>query len=583
MNAKIDEKMNEVEADVLVVGAGGAGLWAAIRAKEVCPKVVLVEKSKIARSGATTFTHGVLAPVSDSDVYPAMKDLVEESEYLCNQARLEVILREQGDRIKQMESWGVPFLRDSSGNLFTQHGKMHRVARTCYSQGIPLVEKLRDHARSIGVDFVERVMITDLLTSDGQHPTEGRVTGAIGLNTRTGQVHVFKAKAVVLCTGPVGTKLHTAQADNLTGDGQAVALRAGADMGGMEFGEHPFFPIWQRKFLGLPPGALLTYQARPINALNENIVDKYYPGKTSHELTRYQMGYAIAKEVLEGRGPVYFDLSHLSDETLVRLKTVIPQDLRGIEEGGIDLRKQKLEVFAIAHTVMWASTGGGINKDLNGSASIPGLYGAGSSAHEGVNYSDSSGLAQAMCYVGGYRAGESAAKFALNSGKTMINADQVKLLKEEMLSPLGRKNGPNPEDIYLAANLATVPAQFSFFKHERRIKTVLAEMERIQKEMIPNVRANDVHQLVKANECKNSVQVLEVHHQCALERKETRFTHYREDYPYRDDVNWMKWIIVKKNKKGMTIRFDPIPIDDYPIKLAERKKIPSPLQLSWKK
>jgi succinate dehydrogenase / fumarate reductase flavoprotein subunit len=575
-------EINEVETDVLVVGGGAAGTWAAIRAKELCPKVILVEKAKIARSGATTWTHGILAPVSEDIIYPAMKEFVEWSVYLCNQKRLELVLRGQTDRIRKMTEWGVPFDKDSSGKMFTQPGKMMNLTRTCYSHGIPLMEKMKEQALKVGVKCVEKVMITDLLTSDGQYPTEGRVVGAFGLNTRTGQPQVFKAKTVILCNGPVGSKLHNGFADNLTGDGHAAALRVGAEMSGMEFGHQPYFPIWGRQFQGFPPGVVNTYKGKLMNALGEDVVEKYYPGKTSHELTRYQSGFAMTKETLEGRGPVYFDLSHWNDEIIARLRRIVPHDLRGFDELGLDPRTQRLEVVAIANGPMWANTTGGVHKDLNGSSSVPGLFAAGSAANEGVNYSDSSGLAQAGCYTGGYIAGENAAKLSKEIGEAKINADQVKFLTEEKLLPLGRDSGPTPDEIYTMINKVMIPAQYSFFKHERRIKFTLAEVKRAQEEMLPKVKATDVHELIKANEARNWVSTVEALYNASLERKESRHCHNREEYPYRDDVDWLKWVIIKKGKKGFTTRLENILADDYPIKPEKRTKIPAAVQFTWK-
>ncbi len=574
-------QIDTVDTDVLIVGGGAAGIWAAIRAKEVCPKVVLVEKGKFARSGATTFIHGILAPVPEENLYLSMKEIVEEGEYACIQSRLEQVLREHGERIRQMENWGVPFLRDSSGRLYSRKGKKHVVNRAIYAEGIPLLEKMKEHALKIGVEFIERVMITDLLTSDGQHPTEGRVMGAVGIHTRTGQFQVFKAKAVVLTSGGASARLHIGQIDNLAGDGMAIALRAGAELSGMEFGQMPFFPIVEKKFTCLPPGALTTYEAELFNRLGERIPQKYFPGRTTQMLNRMQIGQIMAKENLEGRGPVYIDLSHWSDETIERLRRLLPQDWAGLDEHGFNIRKQRLEADTIV-PVWYSNEDGGVRTDLDGSSSVSGLFAAGSCAHDGVNPADSSGTTQAGCYGAGYKAGQSAGKLALDTGEVKINSDQVKLLRKETFLPLGRSSGPTSEDIYLAVNKATIPAQFSYFKHERRIRYTLAELKRVQEEMIPRVTARDIHELVKANEARNFVSTLEAAYKCALERKESRRFHYREEYPYRDDIEWLKWVIIKRSKDGMTTRFDPIPIDDYPIKLDKRTRIPAAVQFSWK-
>ena len=149
-------------------------------------------------------------------------------------------------------------------------------------------------------------------------------------------------------------------------------------------------------------------------------------------------------------------------------------------------------------------------------------------------------------------------------------------------APLGRA-GPSPRDIYLAVNKATIPAESGFFKHERRIEDTLAEIKRVQEEELPRIGARDVHELVKANEARSFALVAEAVYRCALERKESRLGHYREEFPYRDDIDWLKWSIIKGGREGMEVRFEPVPMEEYPIKLEKRSRIPAPVEFSWEK
>jgi succinate dehydrogenase/fumarate reductase flavoprotein subunit len=570
---------NVIETDVLVIGGGAAGVWAAIRAKELCGSVTLVDKSRVARSGATTFIHGIMAPPEEENIYPVMKEVVLQGEYMCDQPRLEGILRQHADRIGQMESWGVPFLRDESGRLYTRKGRNHNVNRAIYAPGIGMLEKMREHLLHEGVRLIERVMVTDLLTSDGKHPTQGRIVGAVGFHTRTGERYVFKAKAVALTSGVMSAKLHLVFSDNVTGDGQAMALRAGAEFSGIEFGQQPYFPIWGRKFSGVPPGALQTYGAQPVNRLGENLYEKYFPGREPHMYTRTELGFAMAKETLEGRGPVYLDLSHWSDETVERIRHVLPSDMKAFEEEGIDIRKQTMEAVSVV-SVWFANVDGGIRTALDASSSLPGLYAAGACAHEGVNYADSSGVSQAACYSAGYKAGEAAAKSALQIEGVQIDVGQVESLHRQAASPLDKKHGPTSKEVYTAINKVTLPANLCYFKHERRIRETLAEVERVQEEMIPKVMAGDIHELVKANEARNYAAMVEAAYTTSLDRKESRLCHYREEFPYRDDVDWLKWIVIRKDEKGLTTRIEPIPIEDYPVRPSERSRVPAPVQYS---
>jgi succinate dehydrogenase / fumarate reductase flavoprotein subunit len=350
----------------------------------------------------------------------------------------------------------------------------------------------------------------------------------------------------------------------------------------MEFGQQPYFPIWDRKFSGVPPGALQTYGAQPVNKSGERILEKYFPGRTPQMVNRTQFGYAMAKEALEGRGPVRIDLRHLSDDSVERIRKVLPADMRVFDGEGIDLRTQQLEAVSVV-AVWYANIDGGIKTNINGESSVPGLLAAGACAHEAINYADSSGLSQAGCYASGYRAGETAGRAAQTAGQGRIDHSQVKLLREKAFQPLGKTEGRRAEDIYTAINKVTLPAELSFFKHERRIRSTLTEVRRVQKEELPRLRADDVHELVKTNEAKNFAEIVEIAYQCALKRKESRLCHYREEFPYRDDVNWLKWSIARKTQGGTSIEFEPLPIDSYPVKLPQRSRIPSPIQVSLEK
>lgn len=181
----------EKEADVLVVGGGLAGLWAAIRAKDYARKVILIEKGKVSRSGVSVFCHTTSAPASQYEDW--FKEHVERSTFLANQSLLEVFLKENGDRIKDMISWGVEFERNSDGSLKTEAVRGQKVTRSALYTGKRMMEKMRDEALRRGVEFEERVMVTDLLTSDGNLPTTGSIVGAVGLNTRTAEFVVYHA------------------------------------------------------------------------------------------------------------------------------------------------------------------------------------------------------------------------------------------------------------------------------------------------------------------------------------------------------------------------------------------------------
>lgn len=568
-----------IDTDVLIIGGSSAGLWAAIRARDFSPRVTLVDKGIVASAGVSTFIHVVAAPLAEEDILPALREIVERSTYLTEQTRMEVLLREMGDRFRDMEKWGVPFERDSSGKIITAKRMGQKVTSCVFINGRPMMQTLREQALKRGVQFVERVIATDLLTSDGLQPTKGQVIGAVGLHTITGQPYRFRAKAVIMASGLVSGKLHIGYTDGVTGDGQAMAFRAGAELQSMEMITNPVFPIWERKFCTGGQGEYMNAGARVVNKSGEDIIPKYGPDKAKPFLTRIQLCQAAAKEIIDGRGPVYFDMRHLTDGDMEIMRHVLPSAMKAFDEEGIDLQKQRVETTPIVPYVCGGGEGG-IRVNLQSASTVPGLYAAGCASFTSGNHSYIIGIAQSFGFVAGYRAGEAAGKRASAAGEVEIRAEQADGFIKEALAPLKRKSGPRPDKIYLSLNKVFIPYPFSFFKHETRIKTSLAEIARVQKEELPRVSARDVHDLVKANEARNYATLLELLFRCALERKDSRIGHYREEYPYRDDVDWLKWSIIRQERDGLALRFEPVPVEQYPVKLEKRARIDPPVKLS---
>ncbi|MDP2644657.1 MAG: FAD-binding protein [Desulfobacterales bacterium] len=573
---------NEIEADVLVVGGGSSGLWAAIRAAEFCSKVVVADKGIISSSGVSTMIHGVQSPLDEASILPAMEELVVGSSFLSDQDRLALLLQEMGSRFHELVDWGVPFERDADGRLHTETRMGLKVNRMAFINGRLMMRKMKDKALSKGIVLMERTMVTDLLTSDGGCPTRGRVVGAVGFHVVSGDFILIKAKSVILTTGLISAKRHLAYADGLTGDGTAMALRAGAELENMELAQSAAFSIWERKFSTGGQAEYMRAGAKVVNNRGEDIIYKYASDKKAPFLTKMNICFAAVKEILEGRGPIYMDMRHLTDKDVALLRSVLPSAMRAFDESGVDLQKQLVEITPIVHH-FGASSGGGIRISIDGETSIAGLYAAGCAAHNRATYVSGAGQGQAFNFFSGYRAGQKGGRTASEAGNTKIDPDQARALKKQMYLPLTRSTGPSPRSIYLSANKATVPAERSFFKHELRIKPTLADLQRIREEDLPAVRAADIHELVRANEARNTLLLLEAIFRSSLERKESRLTHFREEFPYRDDVNWLKWVVIRKDAAGFHVRHEDIPVDQYPIKSKSREKVPGFITFTWGK
>lgn len=574
-----DDQHELVETDVLVIGGGCAGCWAAIRANQMGARVVLADKAVVSRSGSAIYCHNFMAPLEEGMLDAWLEEIIKHSDYLGEPRFVEILLTEQGDRVRELIEWGMPFEKDEKGELLLTHGRGHAVSKVVLFDGRPLMELLRKEVLARKIKLMERVMLTELLTSDGQHPTTGRVTGAVGLHARTGQPVVVKAKAVVVTTGMTSGKLHFSYADNLTGDGQAMAYRAGADMGGMEF---TFCPKFAAHKSGKPICNLIQFQtldAHIVNSKGERFMKRYVPDRMERRSGIGLLIQGITKEVLEGRGPVYWDMTHFSTERMEQVKRIIPTTIAALNGAGIDPAKQKVECRAfVIHFGSFAS--GGVRIDTQGASSVPGLFAAGVAAQFSGAVELLSGIMLSFANVFGYRAGEAAARFAREQAESKIDNSQLKEVKSVVMAPLTRKGKFTPRDIYHQLLTHMIKPEIGVAKTEESIGQMLTHIELAAEERLPQLSVSDVHSLVQANEARNFVHFLEPVFVAARERKESRLTHYRLDHPYRDDIDWLKWVVVNKGPAGPAVSHEPLMVDKKWPEQPEPARVPAPIQIT---
>ena len=567
------------QADVLIIGGGLAGLWAAIRAREFAKKVIVAEKGRVARSGVSIFCHTTFAPVPASQYEAYLKEQMERTSYLGDQRIVEIFLREIGDRIKDMISWDVEFERNPDGSLKTEAVRGQKVHRSALYTGRDMMMKMREEALRRGVEFAERVMITDLLTTDGMLPTRGEVAGAVGFDTRTADFVVVDAPSVVLSTGAMSTKTNILYTNGLSGDGQAMAFRAGAEIIDMEQCVGQTFGVWNRKFATGGQQQFLMNNARIVNRLGERIMERYSTQAKANNpefdghIEFGDICRAMAIENMEGRGPCYFDLSGWSQENVEKMKKILPTTMAAFDDSGIDVKKDLIESTPTTATYC-SSQQAGLRITPEFESTVPGLFAAGVTAFVGNGLSP-----QGFCNVSGYRAGEHAAKRALARSAWRLDEKQVGRLHEAGVAWMKNTTGPSPEDLYESLNKLMVPYETSIFKHAKRIQATLRELGDIERKKLPLANAVDAHALIKLHEFRNTVTVLKLIYASALERKESRFGHYREEYPYRDDLDWLKWVVAKNDGRGgVSIRTEPVPLEDYPVKPEKLARIPSNTQ-----
>lgn len=576
--------MNEIieESDVLVVGGGLAGLWAAIRAKEQGCRVILAEKGKVSRSGVSAFCHATMSPVPPEKYDAWFKDLVERSGYLVDQDLLQPLLRENGDRLQQMKDWGVKFLQRKGGKIHIEESKGKKAILSYLYNGRQMMEAMRAEATRKGVEFRERIMVTNLLTSDGASAAAAGVTGAAGVHTRTGQFHIFPAKAVIITSGMMSLKTHAFYADSLSGDGLAMAYRAGAELVNLEFAPGHSFSLWDRRFVTGGQKQFVMNNARIINRSGERFMERYMaaarlmnPDMDGH-VEFGDICRAMAIEIMEGRGPVYFDLRQWDEENLNKMRKVLPATMEAFNKAGINLKKEPVSSTPFIPNY-FSSCQAGIRCGINGETSLEGLYAAGAAAFIGHAITP-----QAACNVFGYRAGEKASLKSQEIAQETWNPEQAKALKERNYAPLMRQEGIRADQLFKELNIILAPYRNSFFKDEKGTCAVLGKLEEIEREKLPLAWAPDIHELVKVIEFKNVLLLINLVYRAALERKESRFSHYRVEYPYMDNRNWLKWIIVRRGREGkISIVNQDIPFDRYPVKPQTLSTVPSYTQYSF--
>ena len=556
------ERYDVVDTDVLVIGAGGAGLRAAIEASKYNVDVTVVCKEMLGKAHTVMAEGGYNAALGNVDPRDDWKahfmDTVEGGAWLNDQDLVEVFVKESPDRIFDLEEYGAAFDRTPDGKLAQRMFGKQRYPRTCHVSdytGHELVAALVDEVRRRDIPVMEEVFISKLFKGNG------RVAGALGIDIKSGEFLLFKCKAIVLAGGGAGRiyKITTNPA-SATGDGKILALEAGAELKDMEmFQFHPTAMVW-------PPscrGILVTEAVRGeggvlLNTKGERFMKRYH--KLLELGPRDVVARSIMREVLEGRGTehggVYLSVTHLPPERIrEKLKTMYRQFLLA----GVDITKQPMEVAPAAHYYM-----GGVKQTVWGETSVKGLYVAGEEAAglHGANRLGGNSIADTQVY--GKRAGEAAARYARQAEKQLVDQRAVEEEQRRALSFL-RSSETRPAKVKEAIN-ETMWENAGIFRTEEGLKRALADLEAIKSKMIPEMGVSDQgsrrynKEWIEALEAANMVRVAEILVRAALIRTESRGAHYRLDYPSTDNRSWLKHIVWYLDGGELKYRFEPVKI-----------------------
>lgn len=544
-----------LNTDVLVIGGGVAGCFAAIEAAKAGLSVTIVEKANVGRSGTSHQMSGVLTyfdPAQD-DAGQWYRECLEAGQGLCDRACLQGMVEKTTERISDLEAWGVSFLKED-GKFVRKPGVGHQYARNAILAGgsFQVMSALRGEALRRGIRLVERVMVVDLLTSDGQSPTGGSVTGAVGFGVRNGKTYAFKARAVIIAAGCTrAVDISPATMASLSGDGKGMAFRAGCEMRNVEL---TLFSPGPTHFMCAPGINILFGEgAVMVNSREERFMQKWDPVRVERA-PRSVLSKAMAIEEREGRAPIYLDARRLDDAAHRRIELALPIVINSFHKGGLDLKKDRIE-YSLRLTDLGP---GGIRADAGGATSVPGLYAAGAATDHGEDgVSNIIGHGMESC-IGGARAGRAAARYAAEARETPLVNSQLNKTVNEMFRPLTREKGRRHEDIRRKIKDLGREGLLGAIRNGGGIAKAIADLE-IIKNQTPQLAARDYHDLARVLGLDNELLFLEILARCALYRTESRGSHYREDYPGRDDGNWLKWVIARKKDGKIIIWDEPVP------------------------
>ncbi len=576
--------------DVVIVGAGGAGMRAAIESGQRARTAVLT-KLYPTRSHTGAAQGGMcaaLANVEDDNWEWHTFDTIKGGDYLVDQDAAEVMCKEAIDAVLDLEKMGLPFNRTPEGRIdqrrFGGHTRNHgeaAVRRACYAAdrtGHMILQTLYQNCVKLGIEFYNEFYVLDLLLSKTD---EGEVcSGVVAYELATGEIHVFQAKSVVLATGGAGKIFKTtSNAHTLTGDGLGIVFRKGLPLEDMEF-----FQFHPTGLAGL--GILISEAVRGEggilrNAQGERFMERYAP--TIKDLApRDIVARSMVMEVREGRGAgpnkdyVLLDVTHLGAEVL---ETKLP-DIAEFSRTylGVEPLDEPVPVFPTCHYVM-----GGIPTSITGQVLrnntdvVPGLFAAGECACVSVHGSNRLGTNSLLdINVFGRRAGIAAADHA-NAGEFVQVPDNPEAAVVDMVGRLRESTGRERVADIRTALQTTMDINAAVYRTEATLKEALSDV-RLLKERYSRVSVQDKGQryntdLLEAVELGFLLELAEVLVVGALVRQESRGGHAREDYPNRDDANWMRHTMAYKQGNELTadIRLDYKPVVQTRYQPMERK------------
>jgi len=580
--------LSEVESydyDVIVIGAGGAGLRAAIEASRQGANTAIICKSLLGKAHTVMAEGGAAAALANADDRDGwqthFKDTMKGGKYLNNWRMAQIHAQESADRIRELEQWGAVFDRTPSGLINQRNFGGHtypRLAHVGDSTGLEIIRTLQEKGIHSGVDVYMEYTVSHLLQDD-----DGTCIGCVAYNRVDGSMHAYSAKSIVLATGGITRCWSVCSGSwEYTGDGHALALNAGADLIDMEFVQfHPTGMVWPPSVRGIlvtegvrgEGGVLKNSEGKRF--MFDNVPDMFKGDHAETEeeatewvrqvvagekasvrrppelLTRDVVAKAINKEVAEGRGSThggaYLDIANqrTAEEIIAKLPSMHHQFM---ELAGVDITKEPMEVGPTAHYVM-----GGVRVDAETQEStVSGLYAAGevASGLHGANRLGGNSLSDLIVF--GKRAGEHAAKRAASLEQPTLDTAAIETAVAENLAPLVRESGENPGKVYDELR-EMMQQKVGIIRTKDDLESAMIDLKDFKNRVTMTSPGSSMtynsgwHQAI---DLKNMVDISHACTLAALTRTESRGGHTRDDFPVPDTGMWSHTTNVIKKENG---------------------------------
>ncbi len=558
--------MNEIKTDVLIIGAGGAGLRAAIEAHDLGSHVIVLSKSILGKAHTVMAEGGIAVALGNADSednwQAHFKDTMVEGQLINNWKMVKALAQEVPERMKELEQGGAIFDRDKNGKIAQRAFGAHTYKRVSYvgdRSGLEIIRTLQDQVIARDIMVIDETFVTKIIKANG------KTCGAIAVDLKEGVPFIVYAKAIIIATGGVGRVYKTTSNSWETcGEGIALGFDIGAELQDMEMIQfHPTGMVYPKSAAGL----LVTEAVRGeggilLNTKGERFMEKY-DAKRMELSARDVVARAIYNEIKNGnateRGAVFLDITHRGSNYIMEKLPSMYQQYKDF--ANVDITKEKMEVAPTAHYTM-----GGIRTNENCETSIAGLFVAGEAAAgvHGANRLGGNSLADILVF--GKHAGASAAAYTKKQEYTKISEKEIENEMKRIEAPF-KENGENSAKTKERIQ-EIMWKNVGIARNKKDLQDALNEISKMKKIKLSVKGSLQYNQSWLETMCIPGMLIIcEAIIKSALAREESRGAHFRDDFPQQDDKNWLKNIVCK-NVKG-EIKTEKINVVDMPEELGK--------------